>query len=152
MRILFVCTGNTCRSPMAEAMFREKTKASAVEVRSAGVAAFDGQKASEYARQVLDERGIPHQHAAQRLSLELIEWSDLILTMTAGHKAFVLQSFPDVAEKVYTLKEYAGYENEYDIADPYGGDLDIYRMSAQEIETALDKLQEKISMQIEKDS
>ncbi|MCK9912758.1 low molecular weight protein arginine phosphatase, partial [Microbacteriaceae bacterium K1510] len=71
-RILFVCTGNTCRSPMAEALFRQKATGANLEIRSAGIAAYEGQKASEYTYQVLVERGITHDHQAQRISEDLI--------------------------------------------------------------------------------
>jgi protein-tyrosine-phosphatase len=149
-RILFVCTGNTCRSPMAEAMFRVKA-GDHLEIRSAGVAAFDGQQASEYARQVLMQRGIEHDHRAQRLNDELINWADLVLTMTKGHKSAILSFFPHASEKVYTLKEYAGMEGPEDIADPFGGTLEEYQKCASEIDQALEKLYGKLNQTMEKE-
>lgn len=139
-RILFVCTGNTCRSPMAEAIFRAKTAGQDFEVRSAGVAAYDGQAASPHASKVLKERGIEHNHSSSRLDAELIEWSDLILTMTANHKQAILMYYPAAANKVHTLREYVGVEGFGDIADPFGGSMEDYRRSAEEIEEALDRL------------
>lgn len=143
-RILFVCTGNTCRSPMAEAMFRVKA-GEKLEIRSAGMAAFDGQQASEYARQVLTQRGINHDHRAQRLNDALINWADLVLTMTKGHKSAIAQIFPNAMQKVYTLKEYAGSGGSADIADPFGGPLEEYQKCAAEIDDALEKLYEKLN-------
>jgi len=142
-RILFVCTGNTCRSPMAEAMFRTRITDGTVEVRSAGVAAYDGQSASPHAQQILLEKGIPHAHASKRLDAGLADWADLILTMTGHHKMLVRQFFPQAAEKVYTLTEYVGYQ-EQDIQDPFGGGLDTYRQCAAQIEHLLDRLEQKL--------
>ncbi|MBU9710850.1 low molecular weight protein arginine phosphatase [Evansella tamaricis] len=104
-KILFVCTGNTCRSPLAEAIFK-KYQPSGYEVKSAGVHALEGMAMSEGARTVLSQRGIEENHRATTLSKEIMEWADIILTMTENHRRAVIDQFPYIAEKVYSLKEY----------------------------------------------
>lgn len=105
MRVLFVCTGNTCRSSMAEAILKSHGK---FEVRSAGVAADPGSKASPQAMRVVSARGLDlSQHRASLIDQAAVDWADLILTMTGRHKAAVLERFPAAGEKVYTLKEFA---------------------------------------------
>jgi protein-tyrosine-phosphatase len=146
-RILFVCTGNTCRSPLAEALFRSKLGDSQWEVRSAGVAAYEGQPASQQTLQVLQERGISHDHNARRLTEELVEWADLILTMTRSHKSLVTSTFPTAVDKVFTLREYVGIEGLEDIADPFGGSVEEYRKCAAEIEESLDRLYNMLTQQ-----
>ncbi|MUG46780.1 low molecular weight protein arginine phosphatase [Paenibacillus woosongensis] len=108
MRILFVCTGNTCRSPMAEGIFRKLARERGIdaEVASAGVAAVAGLPISRHAEGVLKDQGIHDQITSTPLHAELIEWADLILTLTGGHKQQAIAAFPEKADKIYTLKEY----------------------------------------------
>ncbi|MNW39761.1 Low molecular weight protein-tyrosine-phosphatase YwlE [compost metagenome] len=118
MRILFVCTGNTCRSPMAEGMLRKlaQERGLRVEVRSAGVAALEGTSMSLLAEAVLKDQGIKDNITSTPLGGELVSWADLILTLTESHKRQVIYSFPQTADKVYSLKEYVE-DNESVLAD-----------------------------------
>ncbi|WP_025722395.1 low molecular weight protein arginine phosphatase [Paenibacillus polymyxa] len=106
--ILFVCTGNTCRSPMAEGMLRKLAAEHGLEleVRSAGVAAMEGTPISRHAEAVLRDHDISDQITSTPLSDGLAGWAHLILTLTQGHKQHVIQRFPQTAGKVFTLKEY----------------------------------------------
>ncbi|MGI6359370.1 MAG: low molecular weight protein arginine phosphatase [Bacillota bacterium] len=111
MRILFICTGNTCRSSMAVALFKrileEKGLSCQVEVRSAGVAAEAGAPASRLAQEALREVDIDlSDHRAMRINEQLIGWADLILTMTRRQREAVIAAFPSSREKVHVLKEY----------------------------------------------
>ena len=144
MNILFVCTGNTCRSPMA-AYITEKV---AVEndldilIESAGVFAEEGEAASEYAIQAMSEMGIDlTSHRTQPVSEDLLSKADVVLTMTNGQKMLVEQYAP---EKTFTLNEYAGLMG--DISDPFGGDIEEYRETAQEIYDAVVDMAEKLPM------
>lgn len=106
--VLFVCTGNTCRSSMAAALAKAMLKGEQVEVLSAGTSAEDGFPASTEAIRVMAEEGIDlHGHRTRRLSREMAEKADLILTMTLLQKEQVLRLVPEAQGKVFTLKEYA---------------------------------------------
>jgi len=141
--ILFVCTGNTCRSPMAEAILRNK-KLEGIEARSAGIYAADGSEASTNAKIVLEEKNIQHDHRSSLLTAAEVRWADLILTMTASHKHKIQQQFPEAVMKVFTLKEYTGEPFDHDVFDPYGGSLSMYEETYRELEALIDKAVGKI--------
>ncbi len=142
MNILFVCTGNTCRSAMAAALFNKIAVEKNLDVRieSAGLFAHDGEPASNGAIVAMKKYDIDLLgHHAQSINTELIEKSDLILTMTAAHK-MVLETA--AAGKVFTLCEYAGSDE--DISDPYGGDAAEYEECAEKLYNVLEKVAEKL--------
>ncbi|WP_017756615.1 low molecular weight protein arginine phosphatase [Calidifontibacillus oryziterrae] len=140
--ILFVCTGNTCRSPMAEAVLRHKAN-SEYEVKSAGVFAHVGSPASQNSVEVLTKQSIPINHKSAQLDDELIEWSDLILTMTNAHKKLILERYPKAADKVYSLLEFA-LNSPADIFDPFGGTIEDYREVYEQIDEAIKQLLVKL--------
>lgn len=131
MKIIFVCTGNTCRSPMAAAIMSKIAVDNDMEitVESAGIMAAEGDCASENAVLAMRERGIDiSEHKAYQLREKDVEEADIILTMTGGQKMMISQLAP---KKIFTLGEFSG--NDGDIPDPYGGDLEEYRETAEEI-------------------
>jgi len=148
-KILFVCTGNTCRSSMAEAiarkMLRDRKKQDQVQVFSAGTCALPNARATEQAVAVMREMGIDlRAHRATLLTPELVKEAGLVLTMTGAHKEQVKRLIPEAQEKVFTLAEFAGAGA--DILDPIGKPADVYRQCAAELRylvgLALDKLKD----------
>lgn len=145
MRILFVCTGNTCRSPMAEGMFRRlaQERGMVVEVSSAGVATVEGLPISHHAEGVLKDLGIKDQITSTPLHAGLIEWADLVLTLTQSHKRQAIATFPEKADKIYTLKEYVE-EDETILAEQAElsqliADLELSRALGQALEEAKER-------------
>ena len=140
MNLLFVCTGNTCRSAMAQELLRCMARQLGIddlEVNSAGTDAYEGLPASYGACSVIEERGGDlFNHAAVKLTRGQIEDADLILTMEASHKAYVLKLCPEAEGKVHTLLGYT-VGAEQDIEDPFGGEQDVYLKTLDRIELAL---------------
>lgn len=144
MILLFVCTGNTCRSPMAEVMMRhmiaeklgcrvEELDQQGVIVASAGIAAAPGCSPTPEAVAVMQQKSLSlANHASQPLTEKLVRHADVILTMTSAHRQAILRRWPDAASRIQTLRGDGG-----DISDPIGGPLSVYQECADQVECAL---------------
>ncbi|MBP7222441.1 MAG: low molecular weight protein arginine phosphatase [Sedimentibacter sp.] len=156
MNILFVCTGNTCRSPMAEGIFKDMLRKNNIDnigVSSAGLSVFPGDRANGKAIRALEEKGIDISlHRAKKLSDE-INVADLILTMTLSHKPGIEDYFKRRTDEspphIFTLKEFAAKlsgekSTGTDIDDPFGKDYSFYKKSRDEIEKELVKILKNI--------
>lgn len=142
MNLLFVCTGNTCRSPMAEGIMNAIAAQNGLDIHSesAGLFADGTSGATDSAVEAVSKYGVDiSSHVSRPISPELIEQSDLILTMTPAHQQ-VLENL--AVGKVFTLSEYAGVGG--DIEDPYGGERSDYEASAKQIYDAVLKVAERI--------
>ena len=148
MRVLFVCTGNTCRSPMAEAIARRLLAERGLDdvvVVSAGTSAWDGAPPSDGALLVALEHDLDiNAHRAQVLTRELIANADLILTMSPHHRERAIVLGGDL--KTHLLTDYAAKSvTGRAVQDPFGGELDVYRETFAELEREISLAMDRVA-------
>jgi protein-tyrosine-phosphatase len=146
MTILFVCTGNTCRSPMAEVILRSKLRRyelQNVRVMSAGVATEDGFPASPLAIGVCLNHGIKlNHHRSRYLTPEMMREADLVLTMTESHVRVLSEVYPEETSKIHLLRLYGrnGVPVETEVADPIGMGVEQYEACFHVLEDELERI------------
>ena len=138
--VLFVCTANRCRSPMAETLFKQEVarrgEAAQWQIQSAGTWTEQGVPATQFSQIVMARRQLDlTQHRSQLVDGELLRTADIILVMTQNHRESLQAEFPEIAERVYLLSQLV--DRKFDIEDPYGGSLDDYEICADDIQKIL---------------
>lgn len=147
MRVLIVCTGNTCRSPLAAALIRQGLLLAGhtgIDVESAGTGAWDGAPVSEGAYLVGLESGLDlSAHRARLLTRGLVDQADLILTMSRPHLGRVREL--GGGSRAHLLGEYAGLlGNQAEVGDPFGGAVEEYRATLRELEAMLPAIMARV--------
>ena len=150
---LVVCTGNTCRSPMGEALLKEilaeklhcqtsELKEKGIVVTSAGVSAMPGGAPSHQAVEVMNRMGMDiSQHSSQPINVELAKSSDMIFTMTRRHRDVILAHWPELNGRVHTVMR-----DGTDVSDPFGMPVDIYQRCAEQVKNNLAEWVDSITL------
>ena len=148
-KILFVCSGNQCRSPMAEALLQDMgrkdywMKSQCAFVTSAGTLNIGQVPATDEAIQVMHEKGLDiGSHRTRHIDRDIIGWADIILVMADMHKRYILEHFPDAKHKVHLLTEFVGEKG--DVLDPIGCPIETYRRCAEQISPLIDKMLKRL--------
>jgi protein-tyrosine phosphatase len=144
--VVLVCTGNTCRSPMAEVLLKKRVAEKlgctiaeledrGVVIMSAGISATPGSRAAAEAMETMQERGLDlGLHESQPLSERLVRFADVVITMTRSHREAILEHFPDAVPRIHLISRGRG-----DVSDPIGGPLDLYRHCADQLDAYLEE-------------
>jgi len=136
--VMFVCTGNICRSALAEYLFNNNKKAQALNLKanSSGVGALVGHSSDPSVRKILEQEGISGQgHIAQQISQDLVNKTDVILVMEPHHRKAILAQFPDARSKVFLLR----HRDQLGIIDPYKKDFAVFEQIHEEIKQGIDE-------------
>jgi protein-tyrosine phosphatase len=146
--VLFVCTANICRSPMAEAIFNALAEDRQLHfrARSSGVAALENEPMAPNARAALEEVGVPAgDHRARQVNESMLREADLVLAMSPRHMAQLQEHYGSLSHKVHTLPRYAsGVPGEDGISDPYGQAMTSYRACVHQLVGYIDSLVEAL--------